>query len=506
MVQARFLRNADVTGLSKRLIFPLCLALLVSAGLWFALSAFDFLALAGLTVVVGFLSFSLAFRRFERLLFGMIFMLVPVNVDVNFGPSLYALGLPEGTILFNISAIDLLVLALYPMWILRVLNNRSRERVIWPAGGVPLLLFAAWGALTMLNAPNKVLTALEAGCLIKSFFVYFYLANNVRTKEDVWFAVKCLMAGLLFECMIGGVEQVLQHNIGLGFLGERKAEKMVNMSVEGDSVFRIGGTLGHPTFLGGYLAAMLPVSLATVLQPYKGIRRLLALGIFLFAGMILVFSYCRSAWIVTAVSLPLMVLRWYREYLKTHKFSPVPIVILAFLGLCITAPLIPKISTRLTADDKGSTESRIPQWKLGFNMFKAHPIMGVGMNNYNVVSEIYEPYVADPSTPGRVFVYYSKLHNVYLSVAAQMGIVGAFLYVLCLRNILWYGWKRLKATADASVRTLYAGMLLGLAALLTHEGFHTGNIAGNMMLWTMGACLAGPVYKSMITTSSGVSA
>lgn len=507
MTPLPLLRNWQPNSFLKRLVFPVCLGLPIAIILQEAVQFLDIRALTLLLICVSFTFFSIIFRCFERAVFGCVFFLVPINVDINFeiGPSLYALRLPLGTILLNLSLIDIAILTLYPMWIVRVLAHRGKERITWPAGATAILLYTAWGALSMLNSPNQLLSALEVACFLKTFLCFFYLANNLKTRENIWFAVRCLLAGFFLQSLIGLAQQSVHRNIGLGFLGERKEEKMMKMVGGKDPVFRIGGTLGHPTFFGGYMAAVLPVSLAMTLFPMRLMKRAIPIFIFMCGAMALIFSYCRSAWIVTFFSCPFLLYYWFRDYFRTHQFRLGPILGVALIGACVLLPFAPQINERLTADDKGSTESRIPQWKMGFEMIKAHPFLGVGMNNYNVVSDRYEPYVADESTPTRVFFYGSKIHNVYLGVASQTGLIGLFFYLLFLWQVIQHGWKKIKIVEDKETALLLTGVVLGVTGLLVHESMHTGNISGNMPLWILVSFLAGPILREALPEKAPVS-
>lgn len=495
MGQAPQLGFDRMIAVARKLLLPISLAIVLAFTLLELIRSLDIRALTLLFICVCFVCFSVIFRCFERAVFGFVFFMVPINVDINFeiGPTLYAMRLPLGTILLNLSLIDIAILTLYPMWIVRVLTNRAEERITWPAGGVPILLYMVWGLLTMYNAPNKLLASLEVACFFKTFLCFFYLANNLKTRENIWFAVRCLLAGFFLQSLIGLGQQAKHGNLGLGFLGERKEEKMMKVVSGKDPVFRVGGTLGHPTFFGGYIAAVLPLSLAMALFPASLMKRVISWALFAMGCTVLIFSYCRSAWIVTAFSLPLLVFHWLRDYFKTHRFQVGPFIGMFVVLLCIVGPFYPVISERMTADDKGSTESRIPQWKMGLEMIKAHPFLGVGLNNYNVVSDMYEPYVADESTKTRVFYFGSKIHNVYLGVASQAGLVGLFLYLLFLRNVIRHGWEKVKLAQDKETALLLTAMVLGVWAMLVHESMHTGNISGNMILWILSACLAGPL-------------
>src|SRR5207245_4532658 len=81
------------------------------------------------------------------------------------------------------------------------------------------------------------------------------------------------------------------------------------------------------------------------------------------------------------------------------------------------------IAARLTDDDAGSAQVRIPLMETASRIIAEHPLLGVGANNYTVA-------LADhASTHSAEFLY--TVHNQYLLVWAETGLAG-------LMALLWF--------------------------------------------------------------------
>jgi putative inorganic carbon (hco3(-)) transporter len=89
--------------------------------------------------------------------------------------------------------------------------------------------------------------------------------------------------------------------------------------------------------------------------------------------------------------------------------------------------------------EEGTGKTRVEYWKAGVKIFKDNPIMGVGPKNYGVWLPDYHA-TEQHKRWGRV------AHSVYIDVLAEMGILGALLFLaLIWRNFLDYRYiKRLE--------------------------------------------------------------
>ncbi len=82
---------------------------------------------------------------------------------------------------------------------------------------------------------------------------------------------------------------------------------------------------------------------------------------------------------------------------------------------------------RTITDQGGTRADRMTLWGIAWKAYRANPVFGVGPSNVNWVMNDYQEY--DPSTRmmgGRV------VHSLYLTLLAEMGTVGAILFLLLL--------------------------------------------------------------------------
>jgi hypothetical protein len=74
---------------------------------------------------------------------------------------------------------------------------------------------------------------------------------------------------------------------------------------------------------------------------------------------------------------------------------------------------------------------RLIVWKSAIKAFRSNPLLGCGVNNaYYALNRFYDPVLA--SYDRSFSVGYDKVHNAYLEVLAERGMVGALLYLVML--------------------------------------------------------------------------
>jgi len=79
-----------------------------------------------------------------------------------------------------------------------------------------------------------------------------------------------------------------------------------------------------------------------------------------------------------------------------------------------------------------SEEGRLKVWKRGLDYMSAHPVFGVGANNFPVAEGTISP-LARLAERG-IGVRWGAAHNSYVQVAAELGIPGFVLFVALLRS------------------------------------------------------------------------
>ncbi len=431
---------------------------------------------------LGVLGMAVASGHFERFLFALLILAIPVNPDIN----LHQGGMPIAAQMYAVSVTDLILWTLYALWLARLSHERGVGfSTIWPRGAGIIIALMGWGALSMATAYRADIGPPMLFALFRQFLVFFYLANKIRTREDLRLFITCLLVGVIIESFFAFAQHAAGSPLGLDVFGERRDPK--EMELESSTIFRVGGTLGHPNALGGYLASILPVAFAVSLAKVEKWLRMLAIAATLLGMLALVLTFSRSAWLAVAVAF-VAVFWWIAsDRQRRRRLGPL-LLVGAVLGVGMLG-VVPMIKARLEANDKGSTESRWPQFQMALSMVKAHPWLGVGINNYSAVMPFYEVYTA-LEKGGRVFIFYARVHNILLLTMAEMGIMSIVLLAWFVGQAIWRGWRAAARAPDELVQFAMVGMVLGLCGRLFHDATHTGNLSNITFLWIYPAILA----------------
>jgi len=386
-----------------------------------------------------------------RILLAMVILDIPFQ----FGTHLFyreedaALGALGG---LSISATTIALAGLYVSWFTRSLVNRNAEARSSLNINLPLLLYLAITAISVTVAQDISLSLFEVFLLLEACLVYFYVASNVKTRQDVLFVVSLLLIACLLESLA---------MIALKFTGIPStlwgAPTHIHIDTDAKQGFmRIGGTVGSSNFAAAYLSISLASAASLLFTNLGRAHKCLALAVLGLGGVALILTFSRGGWMALALSLTLICLLGWRRLgfsLKT------PIAIILILGM-LYLPFHSAISARLLGDDRGSAQSRIPLMKLAFRIIEDNPILGVGANNFTVVMDRY-------LTPEFRHGFLFAVHNKYLLVLSETGAVGLLSFLAFLLDALRKGWQ-CWARQDRLLSPLALGFAAGMAGHMVH--------------------------------------
>jgi O-antigen ligase len=187
-------------------------------------------------------------------------------------------------------------------------------------------------------------------------------------------------------------------------------------------------------------------------------RKLRLLSVFLgFWG--LVFSGSRGGWLsCSAALLVYFMFAVWRHKARRMQLLGGAIVLTALVSLAAG----PLIMTRLSSDDRNAAGSRIPIMGIAFEMIRAHPILGVGVNTYHSVMRSYVPKNYEAN-------YVDQVHNTYLLVLAEMGIVGFVAAFFLMRNLFREAFSCFRTSVEGFQGALGLGLMLVLVQVLVHS-------------------------------------
>ena len=405
-----------------------------------------------------------------------LFAIVILDIPLQLGTHLYyreADALSGALAGLSISATTFALFGLYVSWFLRTLESRSHEFRSPSTLNLPLLFYLGFAALSLVVARDLRLSYFELFMLFQMYLVFFYVANFVRSREDVLFVVFFLLVGCLTESLL--MIALRFGSVPSGLWGP--VHIRVDTQVNGE-LTRVGGTVGSPNEAGAYLSLMLSVAVSVFFTDAGRKYKWLAASVLACGGAALIFTFSRGAWISLVTAIVLFCLSLWRRNGSSLK---APIAILGILFLAYL-PFHGAVEARLLADDNGSAESRIPLMNLAFRIIADNPILGVGSNNFSAVMDGYLT-----SEFRRGFLY--TVHNKYLLVWAEIGFAGLLAYLAFLFGALRKGWACWKQN-DRLLSILALGLTAAMIGNMVHQSvdiFH--DRAVTQLLWLVAGLL-----------------
>lgn len=240
-------------------------------------------------------------------------------------------------------------------------------------------------------------------------------------------------------------------------------------------ISRANGFYGHPMTLGGWLCIFMPLLLIEFFEKRLLDKYYWLSGIaFCVCSAGLVFNGTRGAWLAVAIVCAGLIIYYM---FKSKSNLAVGIIFIALISALLVNNS--KFMHRLdTIDDftkyQSNTE-RILIWQSAWNMFKDHPILGVGLGQYtvNYQQKYISPQAKEPNL--------GHAHNNFMQMLAENGIVGftgfivMFGYIIFKNLIDWF-----------KTRNTYALMIVSATICLLLQGFteyNVGNSAVIKMYW-----------------------
>lgn len=389
-------------------------------------------------VVVGLLAATGGFLMAQRARTGVLVLLL--------------LSLPLGRLTVAqlgpvpVSPVTALVFALVGLWLWQVLTDRENIEFSWMQ--LSLAGFLLSGAIGLSGASDVVLGTKTLFIFVMGAAVYLVTAQTLRSVEEAR-GVVWAVAGATGAV---GVYAILAGTGALGNVSDARG-------YDGQSYDGVEGLFTHVNGLAGFLALSIPPVVALVVS--EPLRRRRVLGFLLLAAATagLVLTYSRGAWIGTiiAVLVLLLVLR------KGVQLAWGIVLTGAFLA---SGAVLERLQSITTVESDSAVTSRFEFWGVALRMVTDHPLLGVGLGNFQTAYE-------DLMFSGLPLLPYTlevpnQAHNLFLHLAVEVGLVGlaAFTWILA---VAFVQARRVHRSADPQAKALGLGVAAGLVALLVHN-------------------------------------
>jgi O-antigen ligase len=463
----------------RRFALALTVALCIAAGLLtgaYVAVLSPIYALAGALVVVG------GVLMLRDLAWGLV-ALIGLIALLPFGALPFKIG-------FTPTFLDLVLVAVYFVWLARLARGRTDKLVATPLG-LPIAMF-------MLLACASFVAGLGHASLIQyvlrhfmelllSIGLFFVLVNSVRTYEQLRVLVLVLIVAGCAAALVGVVLYVvpaawsIRLLSALGRVGYPTGEGVLRYVEDNPALpLRAISTSTDPNVLGGLLILVTTLTAAQLFSASPVLKRPVIAAMVLVDILCLYLTYSRGSMLGLAAGLAVLAVVRYR------RLIPIMAVGGLFLLLLPQAQsYVQHLLEGLQAQDL-ATQMRLGEYKDALLLIGRHPWIGVG-------------FVGTPEVS-----LYIGVSNVYLLVAEEMGLIGlgAFLAVLVLffRRV-WQAWPGVVRNGppglDAIVLGLTAsvvGILVG--GLLDHYFFNLDFPHSVAVFW---------LYIGLATAALGVS-
>lgn len=321
---------------------------------------------------------------------------------------------------------------------------------------------------------------LAIGIFIGTMLISAFLSGDIKQGLKVWSNAWFwrLMPFFIITLAVREAERVKKvlifsfAGIAIGGLC------VVYQGLGGDA--RAAGFFGNPMTFAGYLCIYLPLLFVLLFEKSVSVRgRWFTGGLAILLSAALLFNATRGAWLAVVCTISLLLLYYLTQ---RKKLAAVILCCLLAVGAGLTQyPPVVQRAQSITDTKNQSNHERLLIWHSAYEMFKDHPVMGVGLGQYkdNYQKKYISPEAKEP--------FLSHAHNNFMQMLAENGLIGFAGFMTLISCFIGYSFKRFWQEGNP-----YALMMCASALALVLQGlteYNFGNGAVMKSFWLVQGCL-----------------
>lgn len=313
--------------------------------------------------------------------------------------------------------------------------------------------------------------------VLEAFLLFFMLFLGPLNFNGI---AKWFVAGAVVQSILGIFQFLAQSSFSLKWLGMVSHPAWIpgtSIVDAGGRWLRAYGAFPHPNIFGGYLVVALTfMFLLYAREKYQSNSSLFIYhSSFIILLTALFFTFSRSAWIAGIMVTLLygyIAIRTRNREQGTHIMYHVSCIISVVTVFAILSTIFfPLVKTRIiggSAHEVRSTTERISGYHDAWQLFKQHPMCGVGAGNYSAA--LHALY------PDRAGWDYEPVHNGGALMLVELGLVGVALFMFIGISFITYLLSRLRFAAPGKLLShisylFYALPITGYALLLLFDHY-----------------------------------
>jgi O-antigen ligase len=337
------------------------------------------------------------------------------------------------------------------------------------------LAFLIWTILTLAWAPDPGSAERAVKELIYAGLGLTLCLGAILERRHVRWVMMAFVLGAALSVLWGAAKGGLSVHAGGGEGEVANADG------------RFQGGAGDPNYLAAVLVPAIMLAGGLAIWRSATRRTLLALATFIIA-VGLAATQSRGGLIGAAVCAGVALFIW-----KGRRALILGLIGLALLALVSFFVANPSALARLQESNQGS--GRVDIWTVAWRVVHDHPLAGVGIAQFPQVSPHYTLQPGALRFVGLIVEKHIVVHNLYLQLWVETGIVGLLLFL----GVIWASLARALSAArsfdrqgDTEMSALTRAAALALVGMLTASFFLSNIEAGQLwVLLAMGPVLAG---------------
>lgn len=320
------------------------------------------------------------------------------------------------------------------LWLRRQYKIETKSKNLWDY--LPLIL-VLWAFLSLVWAPSSGFALYYVLKLFEGVFLFYFIKTYPIRLDFVLFT---FIGSAILQGMLSFSQAMTQHISASTLFGmalhEPWQQGVSVVEFAGGRMMRAYGSFPHPNLLGGFLVLCFFFLLSFSPRLQNKYHRLFITTASIFIATGIFFSFSRSAFVALLIGLVIFI----TSHWKTQKiFSWIPIVTMIITFAVFSSLYLDPILTRVQGTDRleiQSTDKRVESFQEAFTLISERPFLGIGAGNYTLaLSRIF---------PGRESYESQPVHNLFLLIFAELGIIGLGLVVAFLYHVFLVTPKSLR--------------------------------------------------------------
>ncbi|MFH0951332.1 MAG: O-antigen ligase family protein [bacterium] len=343
----------------------------------------------------------------------------------------------------SLYGLDILLLILI---VIALVNKKETKinKINWPKYLAWLIVLIIASVLSIALAPDPLLASFGLVKILFGLGLFWLLLSQSYDRWKFWLF---FLTGSCLQAIMAIWQFLMQGNPASKWLGlSAHSAKTLGASVIetlgpdglGERWLRAYGTLDHPNILGGLLVISLLLTTILLIKIQRQNLKQKKLYIYLLLGYSVImstglfFTFSRAAWLALIVGWIILIIQ-YHQHWRSWLW---PLIIMVVVAGYLMWPYHYLALARLDGTQRlevKSLDERANYRQQAQQMIDQSWLTGVGLGNYGLAARELDNQ--------QISYWYQPVHNTYLLIFAETGILGLLAIVFLLAGLFVYSYQ-----------------------------------------------------------------